>query len=77
MPPARRRFWLLVSEGSAEVCLKDPGCEVDVTVEAWGTSGTKPQAFTFVDSPGISTLDSKLLACLAVCLVAIAFYRLR
>lgn len=34
MPPARRRFWLLIRDGSAEVCLKDPGCDVDVTVEA-------------------------------------------
>lgn len=34
VPPARRRFWLVVQDGAADVCLKDPGGEVDVTVDA-------------------------------------------
>lgn len=30
---AERRWWLLVDEGEAEICLKDPGFEVDLFVE--------------------------------------------
>ena len=39
-PPAYRRFWLLVEDGRAELCYRDPGFDVDLEIKA------KSQSFT-------------------------------
>jgi DNA-binding HxlR family transcriptional regulator len=31
---SRRRFWILIEHGDAEMCLSDPGGQIDLTVEA-------------------------------------------
>jgi hypothetical protein len=33
-PPARRRFWMLVEDGNAELCHSDPGFDADLEVIA-------------------------------------------
>ena len=34
MPPKRRFYWVVVDGGEVDLCLTDPGFEVDVTVDA-------------------------------------------
>ncbi len=34
MPPKRRYYWVVVDGGDVDLCLTDPGFEVDVVVEA-------------------------------------------
>ncbi len=34
MPSARRRYWLVFEHGQADLCLKDPGFEIDLFVHA-------------------------------------------
>ena len=34
MPSSRRRYWLIFERGEADVCIRDPGFEVDLFVSA-------------------------------------------
>ncbi len=34
MPANRRRFWLVFDRGEADLCMKDPGFDVDLYVSA-------------------------------------------
>jgi hypothetical protein len=33
LPPSRQHYWLVISNGSADLCQVDPGYEVDLFVE--------------------------------------------